>query len=301
VGEVVGRKELAQALTRGRFEDFFKSIRFNKSMLVGGIITLVLVTVAIFAPFITPNDPEEQDLVNALMPVIFMEGGNSNHILGTDALGRDLLSRIIIGLRTSLFIGFSSVLIGVSLGTLIGLLAGYFGGWVDTLLMRLVDMQLAFPVLILAVIILTVARPSIPTLLVVFVLALWPVYARVVRVWTIVEKQAEYVVAGRMIGASHSRVIFNYLCRILLPLVAIIGTVDIATIIILEAILGFLGLGVQPPTPSWGNIIADGRVYITTAWWLSFLPGLAIFVTVFSLNLFADGLQEAMKLERIRK
>lgn len=270
-------------------------------MIVGGIIILILVVVAISAPCMAPYDPEDQDVANSLMPIMSMEGGSSDHILGTDALGRDLLSRLIFGLRTSLFIGFASVIIGVGFGTFIGLIAGYFGGWIDTLLMRLVDMQLAFPVLILAVIILTVAPPSIPTLLLVFSLALWPVYARVVRVWTIVEKQAEYVTAGRMVGASHLRVIFNYLCRVLVPLVAIIGTVDIATIIILEAILGFLGLGVQPPTPSWGNIIADGRIYITTAWWISFLPGLAIFVSVFSLNLFVDGLQEGTKLERIRK
>lgn len=225
------------------------------------------------------------------MPPVFMEGGSWNHILVTDGNGRDLFSRILYGLRISLSLSSAAVLIAVFLGFSVGITAGFFGGIIDTLLMRLVDIQLAFPYVVLAVAVLSVVRPTIPILAIVLSLATWAFYARVIRATVLTERQSDYISYARVAGASHLQILW-LIFRNLMPPFAVVITMDIATMIIWEALLGFLSLGVQPPTPSWGNIMADGKSYIVTAWWITAMPGVAIFITLFSINLLGDSLQK---------
>lgn len=263
----------------------------NKTATFSGTIVLILVICAVFAPQISPHDPLRQDPKIKLMPPVFMEGGSWNHILGTDGNGRDLFSRILYGLRISLSLSSAAVLIAVFLGFSVGITAGFFGGIIDTLLMRLVDIQLAFPYVVLAVAVLSVVRPTIPILAIVLSLATWAFYARVIRATVLTERQSDYISYARVAGASHLQILW-LIFRNLMPPFAVVITMDIATMIIWEALLGFLSLGVQPPTPSWGNIMADGKSYIVTAWWITAMPGVAIFITLFSINLLGDSLQK---------
>ncbi len=220
-----------------------------------------------------------------------MEGGSWEHVLGTDGNGRDLFSRILYGLSISLVLSVSAVLIALCVGVTIGLIAGFFGGVIDTVLMRLVDVQLAFPYVVLAVAILSLARPTLSTLAIVLSLATWAFYARVIRSSVLTQRQADYITAARVAGVGNRGILW-LIFRNLIPPFAVVLTMDVATMIIWEALLGFIGLGVQPPTPSWGNIMADGKNYIVTAWWIATLPGVAIFITLFSINLLGDSLQK---------
>lgn len=262
------------------------------SIVIGGLIVAATAIVAVFAPFIAPYKPLESDLSAVNVPPMLF-GGSSDHILGTDPVGRDLLSRIIYGLRTSLFVSIAAVAIAVVIGAVIGLTAGYFGRLVDIVLMRLTDIQLGFPFIILAVVVLSVARSTLLTIILVLSLATWPIYARVIRSIMLGEKEADYVVAGRAVGVSHSRIIFRYVGRpILRPLSGIVAF-DIANVIIFEAILGFLAIGLQPPTISLGNILADGKSYLFSGiWWTVTFPGLAILIVLLGINLLADGIQQ---------
>ncbi len=278
----------------------FKTFYEYKSLYITSLILLLIVIIAIFAPFISPKDPLRPNPRIALLPPCWMEGGNCSYLLGTDGIGRDLLSRLIYGFQASSLIGVASVGCAVIVGIIVGLLSGYFGNYTDFILMRFVDIQLAFPIIILAVIILTMTQPSIIILIIVFTLALWPIYARVCRLWVMVEKQSYYVEAGKMMGASNIRILFKYLLISLGPLVLEVAVTDIGTIIIFESILGFLGLGIQPPTPSWGNIIADGKIYINSAWWISSMPAILIAVTVIAFTQFSDALKTASNVKRIR-
>lgn len=263
----------------------------NKSATFSGTMVFILIICALFAPLLSPHDPLRQNPKDRLLPPVFLEGGTWEHIFGTDGNGRDLFSRILYGLRISLSLSAAAVLIALVLGFGVGLAAGYFGGTVDTLLMRIVDIQLAFPYVVLAVAVLSMVTPTLPVLGVVLSLAAWAFYARVVRSTVLTEKDADYITAARVAGASNAYSLW-LIFRNLLPPFAIVLTMDIATMIIWEALLGFIGLGVQPPTPSWGNIMADGKNYIITAWWVTALPGIAIFVTLFSINLFGDSMQK---------
>ena len=214
-------------------------------------------------------------------------------VLGTDQLGRDLLSRMIFGIRTSLIIGITAVILAISIGVAVGLLSGFFSpGIVDTVLMRITDIQLAFPFIVLAISILTLVRPTPIIIIGVLSLAAWPMYARVIRSIIITEKEADYVTAARVLGASNSRLVVNYIARNVIPPVFIVGTIDIATMIVFESLLSFIQLGVQPPGISLGNIMADGKNYIAMAWWITGLPGFAILFTVLGFNLIGDAMQK---------
>jgi ABC-type dipeptide/oligopeptide/nickel transport system permease subunit len=264
---------------------------FRGGTLAGAALVAIVIVLAAGAPLFSIHDPQQQDVAHSLLPPVF-QGGTWPHPLGTDALGRDLWARIVYGLRTSLLIAVPAVALGACVGLAVGLVAGYFGGWVDTVLMRLTDVQMAFPFIILAIAILSVTQPGPLVLIIVLSLSTWPTYARVIRSIVMVDGQSEYVLAARSMGASHLRVLVRYLLRNLWLSVAVLSTLDVATLIILEALLSFLGLGIQPPTPSLGNIMADGKSYLALGqWWPTTLPGVMILVTLLGLNLMGDGLQ----------
>jgi peptide/nickel transport system permease protein len=273
----------------------------NWSSFIGALITFAIITIAITAPIISPYHPEDQNIKEAFMPPMWEAGGSQSHILGTDALGRDLLSRIIYGMRTSLAISVCSVILLLFIGVSIGLVAGYYGGGIlDTILMRFTDIQMALPFIVLAITILSVLQPSIPVLIFVLALVQWPLYARVIRGIVLIEREADYILAAKAMGASDYRIITKYLLRNIFIAVLILSTLDMAAMIIGEATLSFIGLGVQPPTPSLGNIMADGRLKLALYWWITTLPGVVIFITILGLNLFGDGMQMILD-PRLRK
>lgn len=276
---------------RQRIRAIGRALWGNKTASVSGVMVLILIFCAIFAPYISPHDPLRQNPKDRLLPPVFMEGGSWDHVLGTDGNGRDLFSRILHGLSISLVLSVSAVLIALCVGVTIGMIAGFFGGVIDTVLMRLVDVQLAFPYVVLAVAILSLARPTISILAIVLSLATWAFYARVICSSVLTQRQADYITAARVAGVGNRGILW-LIFRNLIPPFAVVLTMDVATMIIWEALLGFIGLGVQPPTPSWGNIMADGKNYIVTAWWIATLPGIAIFITLFSINLLGDSLQK---------
>jgi peptide/nickel transport system permease protein len=267
----------------------------SPSAIVGIVLVAVVLILAIAAPVFAIHDPQAQDVRNAMKPPAFLAGGTWEHPLGTDALGRDLWARIVYGLRTSLVISVFAVLLAVAVGTTVGVLAGYFGGALESVLMRVTDVQMAFPFIILAIAILSVTQPGPFVLVLVLSLASWPIYARVIRTLVMVDNQADYILVAKAMGAGHWRVIRRYLLKNLMLSVAIMSTLDIATIIVLESLLGFIGLGIQPPTPSLGNIMADGKNYLALGkWWITTLPGVAILVTLLGLNLLGDALQSRL-------
>lgn len=261
---------------------------------VGLFVFAFMVLMALFYPMLSALDPTVMDIRARMTPPVFMgEGWNWAHPLGTDQLGRDMLVRCFVGLRYSLLIGLSTVLLMLAVGCLVGLFAGYRGGLTDTVLMRITDAQLSIPMIILAITILGVARPTIPAIILVLGLSGWPVYARVMRSVIMAERGREYVRGARVLGASDLRIMFLLLMPICLPPIAFVAVLDVARMMIFESVLGFLGLGVQPPTPTFGNIIADGRKYLVNAWWIATMPGIFLLLTLLSLNLMGAALERA--------
>jgi len=254
----------------------------------GLILVLGLFAVALLAPWLAPYDPNFIDLKQVLM------SPSPAHLLGTDTLGRDVLSRIIFGARISLLVGFVAVGIATLIGVLVGALAGYYGGAMDALLMRLVDLMLCFPTLFLILAVIAVLGPSIWNIMVVIGVTGWMGVARLVRAEFLSLREREFVMAARALGASDARLIWRHLLPNALTPVMVSATLGVAGAILTESALSFLGLGVQPPTPSWGNILTMGKDNIEIAWWLSVFPGLAILVTVMSYNLLGEGIREAI-------
>ena len=260
--------------------------------LIGGTLLLMLVLMALFGPLLDLPDPTRGNLrASMLAPTLSWAGLGSNP-LGTDQLGRDILSRIVAGSRITLLIASSAVLLGGVLGTLLGLVSGYFGGLFDRLLMRLVDIQLALPLMLLALMIVAALGPSLPNLVIVLALVSWVRYARIVRGQVLAVREREFVQSARAIGASPMRIILRHILPNVLTPALVVATLELARIIVLEAGLSFLGLGVQPPYPSWGRMLADGRTYISSAWWIITFPGLALMLTVLSVNLLGDWLRD---------
>ncbi len=262
----------------------------NKTLTVGLIMLLAVLICTFFAPYLSPYGPNDQNVMARLKPGFWSDKGLPGHPLGTDGVGRDLWARILYSFQVSLPIGAAAVGITVLIGLSVALVAGTFGGWIDALLMRVVEVQMAFPFIVLALAILSISRPTPESLIVVLSLSAWPFYARVVRSIIITEIQSDYVKAARVMGASTWRILFRYVARNVVPPVFVVAMIDIATMIVLEGILSFLGIGVQPPTPSFGNIIADGKDYLNTGWWVSTFPGFAIVFIVFAVNLVGDTL-----------
>ena len=252
----------------------------------------VLVLLAIAAPLLPMADPLDQDLVGRLLPPAWTANGSWVHMLGTDQLGRDILSRVIWGARVSLVVGVSAVAISGVLGVLAGVSAGYFGGWIDNVLMRIADGQLAIPFILLVIAVIAVVGPGIEKVVPVLGITGWVVYARVARAEVLSLREREFVLAARAAGGGPLHILLRHIRPNILGSLAVVASVEIANVILLESSLGFLGLGVQPPTPSWGNMLGEGRDYLTTAWWLATLPGLALATTALSITLVGDFLRD---------
>ena len=260
---------------------------------IGLAVLAFLILASLLGPSVLGLSATKMDVANRFAPPIFLEGGTWKHILGTDQLGRDLLIRSLIGLRNALLIGTISTIGMFILGSTIGLVAGYFGKTVDLVLMRITDAQMAIPVIILAITILGVSRPNPVTIILVLVLAGWPAYARVVRSVTMSERRKEYVRASTILGASSIRIMLQQIAPNILPPVAFVALLDVARMMIFEAIFGFIGIGIQPPTPTFGTIIADGTKYLLNAWWITTIPGLLLALCLCSINLMGGALERA--------
>jgi ABC-type dipeptide/oligopeptide/nickel transport system permease subunit len=265
--------------------------RFKWGLLAAAVLLLIVAS-AVCAPWIAPYSPVIVDIQHRLGPPAWMDGGTRTHLLGTDQIGRDLLSRVIYGGRVSLVIGTAAVLISSTIGVLLGLAAGYFAGRIDWTIMTLVNVMLTFPFVLLALAVIAVLGPSLVNMIVVLGVADWPLYARVIRAETLAIREREFVLAGRALGMSHLRIVFGQILPNLVSVIVVIATLQVARVIILESFLSFLGLGVQPPTPAWGNMLGEGRVYMLNSWWIATFPGLAIFVTTLAINLMGNALRD---------
>ncbi len=261
---------------------------------IGLIVFVILLSAALLYPELSGIDPTKMNIRAKMLPPVFMgEDWSWAHPLGTDQLGRDMLARSLVGLRYSILIGVTTTVLMLAVGALIGLVAGYYGKTIDTVLMRLTDAQLSIPMIILAITILGVSRPTIPAIILVLGLAGWPVYARVMRSTIMAERKKEYVRGAMVLGATDFRIMATLLLPLVLPPMAFVAVLDVARMMIFESVLGFLGLGVQPPTPTFGNIIADGRKYLLNAWWIATMPGVFLCLTLTSINLMGASLERA--------
>lgn len=260
----------------------------NRLSVIGAVTVFLLITISLLAPFIAPYDPTAIDVRHTLSPP------SKTHLLGTDELGRDLLSRIIWGSRVSLKVGFVAVGIAIVIGIVIGAIAGFYGGKVDAILMRFVDIMLAFPTFFLILAVIAILEPNIFTIMAVIGITSWMDVARLVRAEFLSLKERDFVGAARAVGVSDTRLIFRHILPNALSPVFVAATFGVAGAILIESGLSFLGLGVQPPDPSWGNILTAGKDNIEIAWWLSVYPGLAILITVLSYNLVGEGLRDAL-------
>jgi ABC-type dipeptide/oligopeptide/nickel transport system permease subunit len=278
---------------RGDHQVLWRLVRLRTGW-VGAALLMLIIGVALAAPLVAPYSLGQMSLENRLKPPNWLSGGSSTHLLGTDPLGRDMLSRVIWAARTSLGIAGISVLVALVFGVIMGLLSGYYGGWLDGLVMRLADIQLSFPYLLLAIAVMALLKPTLANLILVLALRSWVVYARTVRGSVLVAKQREFVEATAALGATDRRIITRHITPNVIAPIIVISSFQLAELIIAESSLSFLGLGVQPPTPSWGGMLSQGREYLTSAWWLGVFPGLAIILTVLGINLFGDALRDAM-------
>ncbi len=260
---------------------------------IGLIILAGLLLLSVVSPYVLDLSPTKFNVSMKFTPPVFAEGGSWTHIFGTDQLGRDLFARSLIGLRNALMIGVASVIGMFLLGSAIGMIAGYVGGWVGLILMRITDAHMSIPVVILAITILGVTRPTPLTIILVLVLAGWPAYARVARSVTLSERRKEYVRAAKILGASDLRILLVHIAPNILPPIAFVAVLDVARMMIFEAVLGFIGIGVQPPTPTFGIIIADGTKYIMNAWWITTVPGLLLAVSLCGINLMGGALERS--------
>ncbi|HKB27177.1 MAG TPA: ABC transporter permease [Methylomirabilota bacterium] len=283
-----------RAPARREWVAFLRRLARRRTALFGLVVVALVLVAALGAPWLVGWDPIEQDITHRLAPPGSQDPAGRVHALGTDHLGRDILARIVFGARPALMVGFAAVAISGLLGMSVGLLSGYFGGRVDDVFMRLADIQLAFPFILLAIAVIGVLGPSLPVIIVVIGVSSWVVYARIVRSSVLSLREREFVQAALALGSRDGRVLLRHILPNALTPWLVVATLDMARVIVIESALSFLGLGVQPPTPTWGGMLADGRVYISTAWWLATFPGLAILFTVLGINLFGDGLRDTL-------
>ena len=267
---------------------------FRQWPIIPGIILAVLVIAGVFAPLFSPHDPLYGELRDVRIPPVWDEEGSAKFLLGTDALGRDVLSRIIHGARVSLIVAGVSVTTGIFLGTAVGMISGYFGGFVDDVIMRTVDVFLAIPYILIALVVVVVFGQSFITILVILALVTWAGLARQIRAEVLVLREMDYVKLGRVAGASDFRILLRHIFPGIINTLIVVGTLRVGSLILFEAILSFLGAGIPPPTPSWGSMISDGRDYLGDAWWIAFFPGIAIFLTVLALNFAGDWLRDRL-------
>jgi peptide/nickel transport system permease protein len=268
--------------------NFWETFYKNKLMLSGGGLVLLLLIVSLLAPWLAPYDPGQIDLTNVLA------SPSMNHLFGTDQLGRDVLSRMIWGARISLKVGFVATGVAIIIGTILGAVAGYYGGWVDSVIMRFVDIMLCFPTFFLILAVIAFLEPSIWNIMIIIGLTGWMGVTRLVRADFISLRERDFVQAARAIGAGDLRIIFLHILPNAMASILVAATLGIAGAILTESALSFLGIGVQPPTPSWGNILTAGKDNIDIAWWLSLYPGLAILITVVGYNLLGEGIRDSL-------
>ncbi len=260
----------------------------NKLAVLGGVLVFLVFVLSLFAPWIAPYNPSRIDIGNILI------GPSASHPFGTDDLGRDVLSRILWGGRISLEVGFVAVGIATIIGIILGSIAGYYGGWIDSLIMRAVDVMLSIPTIFLILAVIAILEPSIFNIMIVIGLTSWMEPARLIRAEFISLKERDFVLAARAIGAADSRIIMKHVLPNGLSPILVSSTMGIGGAILIESALSFLGLGVQPPTPSWGSLLSSGKDNIEIAWWLSAFPGLAILMTVLGYNLLGEGIRDAL-------
>ena len=265
----------------------FRQLLRNRGALIGGAILLFLVSVAVLAPLLAPHDPIKQSRDSLLAP-------SWQYPMGTDLYGRDIFSRVIYGTRISLRVGVIAVALGAVSGVILGLMAGYYGGWIDMLVMRLLDIMLAFPGLLLALSIVALLGPSLINLMIAVGISSIPEYARLIRGSVLSAKENIYVEAARVVGCSNRRIMVRHILPNVVAPVIILSTLGIGRAILLGAALSFLGLGIQPPTPEWGSMLSAGRDYLRRAWWITTFPGLAIVIVVLAVNMLGDGLRDAL-------
>lgn len=277
-----------------KIADFLQQLTQQPIALIGGLVVLLFILAAIFAEPITIHDPELGNLRQRLLPPAWQEGGHLEYPLGTDMQGRDLLTRIIFGARISLLVGFLTVAISVGLGGILGALAGYYRGWLDTVLSRFADLLMAFPFLIFAIAMMAFIGPGFGNLIFALTFKGWVEFFRLVRGEIMSEKTREYVEAARALGRSHTAIIGTEILPNIIQSVFVLATLRMGFFIVTEASLSFLGLGIQPPTPAWGSMVATGRDVMLSAWWVSTLPGVAIVLLVLSLNVFGEGLRDIL-------
>lgn len=284
----------------GRLKEFWYYFRENRGAVIGLWFFTAFLIVAAFAPLLAPHDPTEQFREFTLVPPVWQEGGNSAYLLGTDPLGRDMLSRLLHGARYSFFVGIVVVSVAASGGILIGLLAGFAPRWVDTIIMRVMDIILAFPSLLLALVLVAILGPSLTNAMIAIAIVLQPHYVRLTRASVLGERNKDYVTSARVAGAGRWRLMFVTVLPNCLAPIIVQAALSFSTAILDAAALGFLGMGAQPPTPEWGTMLAEAREFILRAWWVVTFPGVAILVTVLAINLMGDGLRDALdpKLKR---
>ncbi|MBN2179014.1 MAG: ABC transporter permease [Deltaproteobacteria bacterium] len=268
--------------------DFWYRFLKNKMAVAGAVVVILLFVVSFLSPFISPYDPNEIDLTNVL------SSPSEDHLFGTDQLGRDVMSRMIWGAGISLKVGFVATGIAIFVGAILGAIAGYYGRWVDAVIMRFVDIMLCFPSFFLILAVIAILEPSIWNIMIVIGLTGWMGITRLVRADFISLKERDFVQAARGIGASDFRIIFRHILPNAMASVLVAATLGVAGAILTESALSFLGIGVQPPTPSWGNILTAGKDNIDIAWWLSLYPGLAILITVLGYNLLGEGIRDSL-------
>jgi len=256
-------------------------------------LMIVLVIPALFADFISPHDPYKAYLRNRLEPPLFF-GGTTEFILGTDKLGRDILSRIMHGAKYALVISLVGIVLGAVVGTFLGLVAGYYRGWLEALIMRIVDITFALPSILLALALASVSGPSFQLVIFVVIFVIWGFFARQIRAETLVLRERDFVARARVAGASNGRILRKYILPNVMNTIVVLATLQIGVVIVLEATLSFLGIGIPRPTPAWGLLVADGRQLIVSSWWISFFPGMAILLTVLSVNKLGDNLRDLL-------
>ena len=288
------------AIRRQMLKEFWFYFSQNRGAVAGLVVFVLLVLTAIFAPLIAPHDPTQQFRDALLVPPFWEQGGRSEFLLGTDAVGRDMLSRLIYGAQYSLFIGIVVVAIALIGGVIIGLVAGFYGGWVDSVIMRVMDVVLAFPSLLLALVLVAILGPGLTNAMIAIAIVYQPHFARLTRAAVMSEKAREYVTAARVAGASNLRLMFKTILPNCLAPLIVQATLSFSSAVLDSAALGFLGMGAQPPASEWGTMLAEAREFILRAWWVVTFPGLAILISVLAINLMGDGLRDALdpKLKR---
>jgi peptide/nickel transport system permease protein len=264
----------------------------SPAVILALVIIGALIVVALFAPYLAPYSPKTGELLNRLMPPFWQEGGSTDHILGTDYVGRDVLSRLMYGARTSLLVCVLAIGVAGIIGSLLGVISGYLGGWADTIIMRITDLAFSLPMILLALIFAILFGPSLTNIVIILSLVLWAQYARMARGETLKIRNYDFVALARIAGCSKARIMIRHILPNISSSLVVLATLQVGTVIILESSLSFLGVGLPATTPSWGIMVAQGRSYIVSAWWLCVIPGLAILFTVLSFNLFGDALND---------